>query len=215
MAVLVFVPKPVPSIGPMLCNCEKCRRTTPQFLYTTKGSSVPLPILLGAAVRAASAEKISLICYDCFNIKETGIEKDAFINSLRSNETYSYMFRGNVAAYNTAREAINSVLDAAQIQQSGRYYPGRKKDINRRLEAAIRLKESNNKSFSTAIAYDLSLMSATLPKKCPRCAETVKAEALICRFCGYEFPAKTEEDEEKEAFSEYEALSRIINSRNN
>ena len=29
-------------------------------------------------------------------------------------------------------------------------------------------------------------------KKCPRCAEIVKAEAQVCRFCGHEFVAKVE-----------------------
>jgi O-antigen ligase len=28
-------------------------------------------------------------------------------------------------------------------------------------------------------------------KKCPRCAELVKAEAVACKHCGHEFPTET------------------------
>jgi hypothetical protein len=29
-------------------------------------------------------------------------------------------------------------------------------------------------------------------KKCPHCAETVLSEALVCKHCGYEFPAPSD-----------------------
>ncbi len=43
--------------------------------------------------------------------------------------------------------------------------------------------------LSNSIHYSLSYRAiAYRIKKCPKCAEMVKREALICRFCRYEFP---------------------------
>ena len=30
--------------------------------------------------------------------------------------------------------------------------------------------------------------TGTKKKACPRCAEQINAAALVCRFCGYEYP---------------------------
>jgi hypothetical protein len=63
--------------------------------------------------------------------------------------------------------------------------------------------------FATIVLAIILLLVAKKPenfKKCPKCAEGIKAEAIVCRFCGYEFPQPTPE----ELISKKEALERKI-----
>lgn len=63
-------------------------------------------------------------------------------------------------------------------------------------EAAIR-SEKSEKAFNNALADGLLAVFAKREeeaknrlylRECPKCAETVKAKALLCKECGYEFP---------------------------
>lgn len=188
MSTLVSIPKPIPNLRPLICRCEHCKDITPQFIYTRSGGPSVSPLLIGAIAAAVTERKIVLICYDCFNMTDTKKKESEFLNLLKLNKSYNYIFAGNVPVYDKAREAISHVLKAASIQESYRLSKYINKNvIESEIETAMNIKRANQTRFTDAITADLKRMANTLPKKCPRCAEEVRTEARICKFCGYKF----------------------------
>ena len=111
-----------------------------------------------------------------------------FIQEAEVRQYLLYISAGNVPVYDKAREAISHVLKAASIQESYRLSKYINKNaIESEIETAMNIKRANQTRFTDAITADLKRMANTLPKKCPRCAEEVRTEARICRFCGYKF----------------------------
>ncbi len=167
MSRLVLLPKPVPNLRPLLCQCEYCKDITPQFIYTRSGGPSISPLIIGAIAAAATERKIVLICYDCFNMTDTKIKESDFLSLLKLNKSYSYIFEGNVPVYDKAREAIAHFLNAARGQEDRWSRILYKKAIESEFETAINIKLANKNEFTDALAADIECMAKTFPKNVP------------------------------------------------
>ena len=64
------------------------------------------------------------------------------------------------------------------------------------------------------IAFIVILVAGSTLKRCPKCAEEVKKDAVVCRFCGYDFPEKPDLERPCDACGVYyTGLGQNINGR--
>lgn len=81
------------------------------------------------------------------------------------------------AAWNKARtvEDVNSKLREVALPMGANAIIGARYD--RGVSAT---------SWKALTAYGVAVFAATAGRQCPHCAETIKSEAKVCRFCGHD-----------------------------